>query len=280
MTTEIEKKFEAIGARVKIGAWKKSFDPRDSGFSIDVRKDKEGEYFDLKIDKEIEMMILDTQKADRHLLLMTKEHNLNRQGQKTSETKSKFLCGHDERHWFTCAIPESSRVTTVIGAKQALKPKELIEIETKEGVSKKNAHKRHRLLKSGKKIHRQGEFMFIPQSDFEPPKGNLTKIWKNEPMKGGGSHFHYAEFLFRSGGRTVHVYNDKILDDKEYTKYIKKHPDEEKFFKLMTENPNVYVKGKISHEEHATVNLGGTWHKVLVNTESQARARSNVRFLD
>jgi hypothetical protein len=30
----------------------------------------------------------------RHLLLMAR-----------SWTKDKFLCGHDERHWFVCAVP-------------------------------------------------------------------------------------------------------------------------------------------------------------------------------
>lgn len=273
-TIAIEKKFEVIGARVKI------IESRREGFSIDVKKDSEGEYFELQVGKEIDMMILDAQKSDKHLLLMTKAPILNVKGDKMSESKSKFLCGHDERHWFTCAIPESSRVTTVIGAKQALKPKELVEIETKEGVSKKNAHKRHRLLKTGKKIHRQGEFMFVPQPDFMPPKGNLTKIWKNEPMRGGGSHFHYAEFLYRSGGKQVYVFRNKVLEPKEYKAYIKEHPEEEKNFRPMMENPSVYVRGKISHEEHATVDLGHVWHKVLVNTESQARARSNVKFLD
>jgi hypothetical protein len=274
MTTTIEKKFEAIGARVKV------IEPRRDGFSIDVRRDSEGEYFELQVTKEIEMLILDAQKADRHLLLMTKVPVINRKGDKTSEIKSKFLCGHDERHWFTCAIPESSRVTTVIGAKQALKPKELIDIESKEGVNKKNAHKRHRLLKSGKKIHRQGEFMFVPQPNFEPPKGNLTKVWKNEPMRGGGSHFHYAEFLYRVGGRQVYVLGSNVIEVKDYQKLLKEQPDSAKRYRSMMADPNVYAKGKISHEEHATVNLGSVWHKVLVNTESKARARANVKFVD
>jgi hypothetical protein len=274
MTTVVEKKFETIGARIKI------VEPRRNDFSIDVKRDSEGEYFELRVAERIDMMVLDAQKSDRHLLLMTKAPVLNRKGDKIDEVKSKFLCGHDERHWFTCAIPESSRVTTVIGAKQALKPKELVDIETKEGVSKKNAHKRHRLLKSGKKIHRQGEFMFVPEPSFEPPKGNLTKIWKNEPMRGGGSHFHYAEFLYRVGGRQVYVVGSQVLEAKDYQKLLKQQPELAKRYRSMMADPTVYVKGKISHEEHATVNLGSVWHKVLVNTENKARARANVKFVD
>jgi hypothetical protein len=29
-----------------------------------------------------------------------------------TEEKSKFLCGHDERHWFVAAIPSSERRTS------------------------------------------------------------------------------------------------------------------------------------------------------------------------
>src|SRR5881275_3217634 len=37
--------------------------------------------------------------------------------------KSKFLCGHDERHWFVAAVPEAARgVTGVTTAKIALQP--------------------------------------------------------------------------------------------------------------------------------------------------------------
>lgn len=275
MEATIEKKFEAIGARVKIG------EPRGrENFVIDVRRDSEGEFFDIRVKEEIEMMILDAQKKDRHLLLMTKEPIRDRVGQKKSETKAKFLCGHDERHWFTCAIPESAQATTVSQAKQALKPRELVDIETQEGIKTKNKHKRHRALKSGKRIHRQGEFMFVPQIDFQPPEGNLTKIYKNEPMSGGGSNFHYAQFLYRIGGRPVHIYRNKVFSPKEFKAYVKEHPNEERLFRRMMQDPTVYVKGKITHREHATLDLGDVWHKVLVNTEAQSRAKRNVAFLD
>ena len=37
--------------------------------------------------------------------------------------KQKFLCGHDERHWFVAAVPEDARgVTGVVAAKAALQP--------------------------------------------------------------------------------------------------------------------------------------------------------------
>ena len=59
--------------------------------------------------------MLDVQPADRHLLLMVREGG----------EKPKFLCGHDERHWFVAAVPESAPVGTVRAAKEALKPAEV-----------------------------------------------------------------------------------------------------------------------------------------------------------
>ena len=47
----------------------------------------------------------------------------------------------------------------------------------------------------------------------------------------------------------------------------------------MQRNPLVYVRGRVRHPDHATINLRG-WHRVVMNTESQARAMRNVAFLD
>jgi len=117
----------------------------------------------------------------------------------------------------------------------------------------------------------------VPEPNFQPPKNSLTVILKNEPMRGGGSHFHYAEQLYRQGGKTVFVFGASILTQSQFNRLDRK---DRVYYRQMTEDPLVYVKGKVSHEEHATLHLGDTWHKVLVNTESKARAARNVRFLD
>jgi len=49
---------------------------------------------------------------------------------------------------------------------------------------------------------------------------------------------------------------------------------------VQVRDPIVHVKGKVSHPEHATVNLGQIWHRVLLNTESKAKAAYNVAFID
>lgn len=87
------------------------------------------------------------------------------------------------------------------------------------------------------------------------------------------------EHAFRRGGETVYV--------------NRKHPNgltEAEFRALsekaklgswdkMTRDAEVYAKGAIRHRDHATVVLAG-WHRVLMNTEQQARAMEHVVFLD
>ena len=41
----------------------------------------------------------------------------------------------------------------------------------------------------------------------------------------------------------------------------------------------VYVRGRISHSDHATIRLD-KWHRVEMNTENQSLAMAHVAFLD
>jgi hypothetical protein len=108
--------------------------------------------------------------------------------QQTGE-KSKFLCGHDERHWFVAAIPEAAPVGTVRQAKEALKPKEVQDRQA--GVSTKDRNRR-----KNKAYIRQGEWFFLPANIEEPdPKF----VIKHEPLsRGRGSKPHTVEFCYRS----------------------------------------------------------------------------------
>ena len=119
----LETPFARIGARLKV-------EGRSSGgtVSLDVRADRRGEFFEIvqPPGAESEIAVLDVQPADRHLLLLVRE----------GKEKSKFLCGHDERHWFVAGIPESAPVGTVRQAKEALKP---AEVHTAQAGKKLNA---------------------------------------------------------------------------------------------------------------------------------------------
>src|SRR5438132_8181853 len=113
-------KFARIGARVKVSE-------RPSHFvSLDVRADRKGEFFQLSRwpRPEPDIEVLDLQPADRHLLLLVRE----------SGEKHKFLCGHDERHWFVAGIPEAAPVGTVRQAKEALKPVEVRTAQASRGL--------------------------------------------------------------------------------------------------------------------------------------------------
>jgi hypothetical protein len=276
-TTVIERKFEKMGARVKV---REARNPSSNDFTIDVRKDKEGPYFDIAVRDEIEMLVLDTQPKDRHLLLMAKDTE-NRRAE-----PMKFLCGHDERDWFTCAVP--SGPSSVFQAKEALKPTNLRDLESREGLKRKNAQKRHRKLKSGRKIHRQGEFMFTPEPNYQPPSG-LAAILKNEPMRRGNGKPHMAEYLYRKGGTTVHVssYNSKArtagYTEQEFAALMRgaQAKDAKAYsWSTMRRDPTVYVKGRITHSDHKTLDLGDIWHRVNLNTETRAVGARRVAFLD
>jgi len=277
----LSNKFAEMGARVKVEALKQDpFRPINSNslVRIDVLKDNEGEYFDLRKRKNVDLQVLDVQRKDRHLLLTAK--NLDPKAYK--DPVSTFLCGHDERHWFACAIPETANAVKVEQAKQALKPPEVVSFEQREGVRTKNLHKRHRKLSSGKKIHRQGEFMFLPEPNFKPDleMAVLTK----EPLQRGRSKPHMAEFLYRTGGERVYVSHEHSngLSQTEYNKFVKDNPVKAKRigWRVMVRDARVYVKGRIRHVDHSTVDLGNIWHRVAISTEGKARAAEQVAFLD
>ena len=194
----------------------------------------------------------------------------------------RYLCGHDERHWFTCAVPGG--VSTVSQAKQALKPPEVVQAEVLGGVKAKNLHKHKRKMASGGKIIRQGEFMFIPDPNIVVKETGLSTVLRNEPMRRGrGGNAHYAEYLFRRGGVTVHTCRKfpNGLTDIEYAEHIKRNPSDKILpWQIMKRNPEAFVKGRITHKEHATVDLKNIWHRVTLNTENLAPGASFVTFLD
>jgi len=269
MTTVLEKKFESVGARVKI-----SDDvPRTNGgnFSINVRSDKKGEFFEIRVKKEVDLLVQDVQKGDRHLVLLAKA-----KGDRGSWDKQHYLCGHDERHWFCATLPKP--VTTVAAAKQSLKPKEVAELERSEGVRGKNVHKRHKRLNKGRAIHRQGEFFFIPEPGYTP---DPRRIIKNEPMSGGGGHSHFVSEMVRSGGETVYIKGDNVsvLPPDKYRE-LSKH--EKALYRQAVAGAQVYVRGKVTHVEHKTCDLGSIWHRVHVNRESRTRneRRSLTPFIN
>src|SRR5215471_299809 len=162
----LERPFVKMGTRVKFGApeprpWTRSVLP----FALDVREDRYGEYFLVSKRADVSVEVLEVKAKDRHLVLLARVPGI-----RGGETKSRFLLGHDERHWFVAAIPEQSPVSSVAAAKQALKPEEVVLEE--QSVRRKLRHRRVNKVRV-----RQGEWFFVPKAlaHVEP-----VRIHKNE----------------------------------------------------------------------------------------------------
>jgi adenosyl cobinamide kinase/adenosyl cobinamide phosphate guanylyltransferase len=111
---------------------------------------------------------------------------------------------------------------------------------------------------------------------------NQQLIHRDEPIRRGSGKAHWCEELYRTGGEIVHVSSryPNGLADKEYQKLIAQNPAGKKWnWRIMTRDAGVYVRGRISHPDHATIQLFG-WHRVIMNTEHEAPAARNVVFLD
>jgi hypothetical protein len=262
------KKFARMGARLKVADRpSRRFRPA-VGVSLDVLEDRRGEFFEIARapGNDAEVEVLDLQPGDRHLLLLVRE----------DRDKSKFLCGHDERHWFVAGIPEDAPVGTVRQAREALKPREVLVAQARRGLRARSASRR----KNAAYI-RQGEWFFIPAVDLGGIDDRL--VLRNEPLvRTGGGKPHWAEFCYRSGGEAVHVCSrhPNGVSDEQYRQILNGNPRAKKWgWRVMRRNPGVYVRGRVRHADHRTIVLRG-WHQVVMNTEGQSRAMRNVAFLD
>lgn len=264
----LERHFEKIGARVRLTEGVVPRRRATGGLvTLDVQKDAKGEFFDVSTlpNAQAAVEVLDVQPADRHLLILVREN----------DQKHKFLCGHDERHWFVAAIPESAPVGTVRQAKEALKPLEVqrVQARLRLGASARNRRKNSAYL-------RQGEWFFIPVRHLQvDQKAVLT----HEPIsRGNGSKPHWAEFCYRTGGETVYVCSRHLdgVTESAYKQIIRRTPGAKNWaWRTMIRNAGVFVQGRIRHADHKTITLH-CWHQVLMNTENQSQAMRNVAFLD
>ena len=274
----LEKKFEKMGARVKVHGpgrpnpflrRQRQSDFSDT-FRVNILKVKEGSYFDILNGGNVEVLVLDVVPKDRHLVLMARTPG-ERNG--LPDNKSKFLCGHDERDWFVAAVPEKAPVSSVATAKQALKPEAVVAAEERVGVKPAKRQKRKNAARK-----RQGEWFFIPAPNA---KIDEKLILKNEPLQRGRGKPPLAEELIRTGGELVYVGIGTGQNGMSEASYKALSSDDRKrrVLRAMTRNPKVYVRGSIRHSDHKTIHLD-CWHLVEMNTESQSRAMANVAFLD
>jgi hypothetical protein len=256
----LETPFARIGARLKV-------EGRSSGgtVSLDVRADRRGEFFTIARPPEAAVEVLDVRPADRHLLLLVRE----------AGQKGKFLCGHDERHWFVAALPDNAPVGTVPQAKEALKPAAVHAAQARQRL--KGAARARR---KNAAFRRQGEWFFLPAPGLVVDE---KLVRRNEPLvRSGGGKAHWAEFCYRYGGELVYVcprYPNGVTAA-QYGRILARNPRAKGWgWRAMERNPDVFVRGRVRHPDHKAIVLHG-WHRVLMNTEGQSQARRNVAFLD
>jgi hypothetical protein len=257
----ISKQFAKMGARAKVREI-----TREGGedYILDVHKDKRGEFYDIGIrPKECELQVINIDPDDRHMVVLFKDED---------GRKERYLCGHDERSWFVAAVPGGAN--TVWEAKEALKPEAARDSQIKKGVRKSKRQKRH-----NEGYLRQGEWFFIPEPNLVVDE---KLVIRNEPVRRSGSKPHIVEEIYRTGGTTVYVnreHPDGITQDK-YDELLAKDPSQRsKNWRTARRNAGVYGRGKVTHSDHATIELPG-WHRIIPNTESNTSWATNMTFLD
>lgn len=264
-TLAIQRQFERMGARVKVhGNLRRHV---LSGVSIDIGDDDRGEFFDIALARQNpgELTILNVEPRLRHLLLMSRQE----------DGKHKFLCGHDERHWFVAAVPERSGASTVSQAFEALRPP-LARAE----LFRKHVRIKNRNRRRNAAFLRQGEWFFVPVA--HPVSFSPLIVLHDEPLRRGGGKPHMCEELVRTGGELVYVSRQypNGLTERQYRRLLERQPELRHLpWTTQRRNPGVFVRGRVRHNDHKTILLEG-WHRVEMNTETQAAAMRHVAFID
>ncbi|HEU4711661.1 MAG TPA: hypothetical protein VFS76_08860 [Pyrinomonadaceae bacterium] len=254
--------FRRMGARVRV---RDVLRPRERA-GVDIRSDDRGEFFDIAVDRidPAEYQVIDIRPEARHLLLMAR----------TDKGKQKFLCGHDERHWFVCAVPGTS-VSNVKGAMEALQPPLV-----RWSVHRRLKRIKNRLRRRNEAFVRQGEWFFISAPFLTV---NEKLIRKNEPIsRGNGGKPHMCQYLYRTGGQAVFVCSryPRGVSPAEYRRLLLENEDARRWnWSSRVVDATVYVRGRVSHPDHKTVLLN-EWHRVAMNTERLAPGAKHVVFLD
>jgi hypothetical protein len=260
--------FEQMGARASIGGLGPSTPNRHRlSLAIDVSLDEQGECFDIRVARNVRLDVLDVQLRSRHLVLSASN----------GVGEDRFLCGHDELHWFVAGLPQPREIFghaagNVREAKEVLKPDLVVRREAK--------------TRSGKRprksdvFQRQGEWFFLPwpHASIDPkrvvPNGVL--------VRGAGSKPHVCEFLFEDGEREYHCdrYPKLAFFESEYRETLQTRRKAKQWnWRPLPYRGDIYVKGWIRHPDHRPLLLD-IWHRVEVNKEAHQLAMSRMVYRD
>lgn len=255
-------KFTRMGARLDLFS-------RGETTRLDVRESRRGEYFELNTGSVPyrDFLVMDLDPGRRHLLLMQRA---------PGERPTRYLCGHDERHWFVAAVPEAGGASNVREAMEQLKPKPV-----REALRSKKIKGERRQRRRNEAYVRQGEWFFVPLAEDQSP--GATCVHYAEPLsRGPGSKPHLVDEVIREGGTTVYVtqrYPAGLTERQRADLFRRKPAARDWNWTVFKRDPRVLARGRVRHLDHATIFLDG-WHEVHMNTERQARGNRHIVFLD
>jgi hypothetical protein len=155
-------------------------------FEIDVTVEGRAEIFSLRLPRNgsITAKVLDVDRKRRHLLLDVTHRGSNQY--------QRYLCGHDEFHWFAAALPQQRDATTILAAMESLKPQAVLKAQDSHRV--KRSRRRRRRTKA---YVRQGEWFFLPRPQLTVDERLVQRY--GELVRGAGKP-HRVELLFRPEG--------------------------------------------------------------------------------
>ncbi len=173
------------------------------------------------------------------------------------------------------AVPGGA--STVVQAKEALKPRAIRSLQTALKVPTRLRNRRKNAA-----FRRQGEWFFVPVSVWQRDRINEKFILRNEPLRRGTGKPHIVEELYRVAGELVYVcpkYPNGV-NEWQYQRMIKQDRKAAQWpWQAQRRNPRVYARGRVSHPDHATITLSD-WHRVAMNTETETDPMRNVAFID
>ncbi len=191
--------FASLGARVELGELKGNWwGQAEPPLTVDVVPSRRGETFRLRLNprRAVELLLAHAEPRRRHLLLLARDEGPLRKPL-ARPVCSRYLCGHDERHWFAAVVPERAPASTVTQAMAALRPGEV-----RWSLFQNDGRARDRDRRRNRGYLRQGEWFFVPRPRFRPWDG---VVYRDEPLRRGRSKPHVAQELLREGGTTVYL---------------------------------------------------------------------------
>jgi hypothetical protein len=87
----IHRQFRHIGARARL-----RYRADSKPIAIDVRRDERGEYFEVRLPKSASAVVLSTNQARQHLLLLVSAHG----------AQTRYVCAQARRRWTVSPVPD------------------------------------------------------------------------------------------------------------------------------------------------------------------------------